>query len=91
LVLESKKKKNRCPFIWNTSKKRRFQFCTEVDDEWDESKVDDSLDDLSDLEDGFLGFVFHDVYVPRRRRRRGECKKCEVSESSSPEGRPTWY
>lgn len=32
---------------------------TEVDHKWDESKVDNGLDDIGDLEDDFLGFVVH--------------------------------
>lgn len=40
---------------------KRERIRTEVDDKWDESKVDNSLDDFSDLEDGFLGFVLHDA------------------------------
>lgn len=47
---------------------------TEVDHKWDEAEVDNSLDDIGDLEDDFLGFVVHDGYMyvwVRERRREG--------------------
>lgn len=45
--------------------------------------MDDGLDDLSDLEDGFLGFVLHDAVWCDVQRRRGDGEKKEGKRDSS--------